>query len=200
MKCCAQLDPAAQGRTCCAMLCSCAQGIASTQSVHLGLRRTAAELASGAAGRQLRTSGAATLAGASGSQLARDLACLIRQVQPASTQEAAALEALAQGIAEEDATAVRTLAAILSDAGEWTTSGEQHQQAGLQEESGMQAALSLVSRVLGLMLCALALIPPSAASRMLLTHECAARAGAMVVVKAGGSIAICVALCRRGQQ
>ena len=94
------------------------------------------------------------MAGVSASQLARDLACLIRQVQPASAQEAAALEALAQGIAEEDATAVRTLAAILSDPGELASSGKQRQQAGLQEESGMQAALSLVSHAVGLMLCA----------------------------------------------
>ena len=178
------------------MLCSCAQRIATAQLVHLGGLQQ--NFATGAAGCQLSSSGAATLAGASGSQLARDLACLIRQVQPASIQEAAALEALAQGIAEEDATAVRTLAAILSDAGEWTTSGEQHRQAGLQEESGMQAALSLVSGVFGTDAVCTGMIPTGVASRTLLNHECAARAGAMVVVKAGGSIAICVVLCRRG--
>ena len=90
----------------------------------------------------------------SASQLARDLACLIRQVQPASAQEAAALEALAQGIAEGDATAVRTLAAILSEPGELAMSGGQQQQAGLQRESRMRAAVSLVRHAVGLKLCA----------------------------------------------
>ena len=152
-----------------------------------------------AAGRHDYTGGDEPLAGVSASQLARDLACLIRQVHPTSAQEAAALEALAQGIAEEDATAVRTLAAILSDPGELASSGEQHQQAGLQGESGMQAALSLVSHAFGPMLCT-SVTPSSAASSMLLTFACAARTGAMVIVKACGSVACCMAHGRRGEK